>query len=98
RLNRLQPAAALEEALDGAEYVAEAVPEDLSLKQQVFRDLDRLAPPDAVLASNTSGYDPTELARDLAHPERVLVAHYFGPAYLIPLVEVVPHAGTAEWA
>ena len=96
RLNRLQAVAAIEEALDGAEYVAEAVPEDLALKQQVFRDLDRLAPPDAVLASNTSGYDPADLARGLGHPERVLVAHYFGPAYLIPLVEVVPHAGTSE--
>jgi 3-hydroxybutyryl-CoA dehydrogenase len=98
RLRRLQPATTLAEALTGAEYVAEAVLEDLRLKQQVFRDLDRLTPPDAVLASNTSGFDPAELARDLAHPERVLVAHYFGPAYLIPLVEVVPHANTAEWA
>ncbi|MBD0276002.1 MAG: 3-hydroxyacyl-CoA dehydrogenase family protein, partial [Acetobacteraceae bacterium] len=97
RLRRLQPATALAEALTGAEYVAEAVPEDLPLKQQVFRDLDRLAPPGAVLTSNTSGFDPAELASGLAHPERVLVAHYFGPAYLIPLVEVVPHAGTAEW-
>ena len=98
RLERLVPAETLEEALDGAGYVAEAAPEDLAVKQALFRRLDALAPPDAVLASNTSGYDPADLARDLEHPERVLVAHYFGPAYLIPLVEVVPHAGTAEAA
>jgi len=74
------------------------VPEDLALKQDVFRRMDSAAAPEAVLASNTSGYDPAELAQGLTHPERVLVAHYFGPAYLIPLVEIVPHAGTVEWA
>jgi len=98
RLPRLRAVSQFEEALEGAGYVAEAVPEDLALKQGVFRRLDREAPKDAVLASNTSGYDPADLARELAHPERVLVAHYFGPAYLIPAVEVVPHAGTAAWA
>jgi 3-hydroxybutyryl-CoA dehydrogenase len=97
-LPRLHATATLEEALEGAEYVAEAVPEDLALKQQVFARLDRLAASDVVLASNTSGFDPAALAQGLTHPERVLVAHYFGPAYLIPLVELVPHAGTAAWA
>ena len=98
RLPRLRAAATLEEAVAGAAYVAEAVPEDLSLKQSVFRRLDAATDPTAVLASNTSGYDPADLARGLAHPDRVVVAHYFGPAYLIPAVEVVPHAGTAPWA
>jgi 3-hydroxybutyryl-CoA dehydrogenase len=98
RLARLSAADALEDALAGAQYVAEAVPEDLALKQEVFRRLDAVAAPDAVLASNTSGFDPAALAEGLDHPERVLVAHYFGPAYLIPAVEVVPHAGTAAWA
>ena len=98
RLGRLRAVTQLEEALDGAAYVAEAVPEDLALKQDVFRRLDRAAPRETVLASNTSGYDPASLATLLTHPERVLVAHYFGPAYLIPAVEVVPHAGTADWA
>ncbi|HEX2037511.1 MAG TPA: 3-hydroxyacyl-CoA dehydrogenase family protein [Chloroflexota bacterium] len=98
RLARLVCPASLRETLEGVDYVAEAVPEDLALKQEVFRELDALAPPEAVLASNTSGYDPAALAQGLGHAERVLVAHYFGPAYLIPLVEVVPHAGTAGWA
>lgn len=98
RLVRLRAAATLEDVVDGAGYVAEAVPEDLVVKQEVFRRLDGAAAPETVLASNTSGYDPADLARGLRHPERVLVAHYFGPAYLIPLVEVVPHAGTAGWA
>lgn len=98
RLGRLRAATSLEEALDGATYVAEAVPEELPIKQHIFSLLDRLASPDAVLASNTSGFDPAELAQGLTHPERVLVAHYFGPAYLIPLVEIVPHPTTASWA
>ena len=98
RLPRLRAAATLEEALEGAQYVAEAVPEDLDVKRQVFRRLDAAASPDAVLASNTSGFDPADLSAGLMHPERVVVAHYFGPAYLIPAVEVVPHAGTAPWA
>ncbi|MGH2351521.1 MAG: 3-hydroxyacyl-CoA dehydrogenase family protein [Chloroflexota bacterium] len=98
RLGRLRAVSTLEAAVDGAQYVAEAAPEDLALKQELFRRLDALAPRETVLASNTSGYDPADLARGLAHPERVLVAHYFAPAYLIPLVEVVPHAETAEQA
>jgi 3-hydroxyacyl-CoA dehydrogenase len=84
RLHRMVAVATIEEAVDGAAYIAEAVPEHLPTKQAIFHDLDRVASPDAILASNT-----------LTHPERVVVAHYFGPAYLIPLVEVVPHAGTA---
>ena len=98
RLSRLRAAETLETAVEDAQYVAEVVPEDLSLKQDVFKRLDAAAAPEAVLASNTSGYDPADLAGGLAHAERVLVAHYFGPAYLIPAVEVVPHAGTAGWA
>ena len=98
RLERLVAPPTLEEALEGTTYVAEAAPEDLALKQDLFQRLDALAPPEAVLASNTSGYNPADLAAVTAHPERVLVAHYFGPAYLIPLVEVVPHPATAPWA
>jgi 3-hydroxybutyryl-CoA dehydrogenase len=98
RLARLSVAPSLEAAVQGAAYVAEAVPEDLALKRATFKRLDAATAPETVLASNTSGYDPADLARDLRHPQRVLVAHYFGPGYLIPLVEVVPHAGTAEWA
>ena len=74
---------------DGAAYIAEAVPEHLPTKQAIFHDLDRVASPDTIFASNTSGFDPAALAEGLTHPERVVVAHYFGPAYLIPLVEVV---------
>ncbi|HEV2124419.1 MAG TPA: 3-hydroxyacyl-CoA dehydrogenase NAD-binding domain-containing protein [Chloroflexota bacterium] len=98
RLGRLRAAPSLEEALDGVTYVVEAVPEELPIKQHTFSLLDRIALPDAVLASNTSGFDPAELAQGLTHPERILVAHYFGPAYLIPLVEIVPHSATASWA
>lgn len=97
RLARLGTADTLAEVTDGASYVVEAVPEDLPTKQEIFRALDRFTGPDVILASNTSGFDPADLADGLMHPGRVVVAHYFGPAFLIPLVEVVPHPGTVSW-
>jgi len=86
----------LAEAVGDADVVVEAVYEHLPLKHEVFRQLDRHAPSSAILASNTSTFMPSVLAEGTAHPERVLVAHYFNPPYLIPLVEVVPGARTAE--
>ena len=83
-------------AVAGADLVVEAVYEHLPLKHEIFRELDRHAPPRAILASNTSTFVPSVLAEATTRPERVLVAHYFNPPHLIPLVEVVPGARTAE--
>ncbi len=69
--------------------VIEAVFEDLPLKQRIFADLDRLTPPRAILASNSSSFMPSALAASTGRPDRVLVAHYFNPPHLLPLVEVV---------
>src|SRR5262245_49411872 len=77
-------------ALDGVDYVQESVPEDLAVKRAVFAALDRLAPPGAVLASSASALPMSEIARDLARPERCLVAHPLNPPHVIPLVEIVP--------
>ncbi|BAF58454.1 3-hydroxyacyl-CoA dehydrogenase [Pelotomaculum thermopropionicum SI] len=73
----------------GADMVIEAVPEKLDLKKEIFAQLDKLCPPSVILATNTSGLPITAIASAAARPERVLGTHFYMPAYLIPLVEVV---------
>ena len=72
-----------------ADLVIEAITEDLEAKRRVFAQLDRVCPKHTILASNTSTFMPSQLAEATHRPERVLVAHYFNPPYLIPLVEIV---------
>lgn len=86
---RLTATADLGEAVGDADYVAEAVSEDLAVKQALYAELDAITRPDAVLASNTSTLMPSALAEPTQRPERLLVAHYFNPGHLIPVVEVV---------
>jgi 3-hydroxybutyryl-CoA dehydrogenase len=71
------------------DLVVEAVTEDLALKQRLFAELGGLARADAVLASNTSTFRITDVGKDAERPERVLGLHFFMPAHLVPLVEVV---------
>lgn len=84
------------EALDGAEFVIEAVPEKLELKQQVYAEYERHVGPDVILASNTSGIPATKIAENLAHPERVVVMHWSNPPHLIPMIEIVPGLKTSR--
>ena len=79
----------LEAALDGADFVFEAAPEDLELKQELFARLDRAAPPAAILASNTSVMRIGDIAARANHGERIVGTHWWNPPYLVPLVEVV---------
>jgi len=72
-----------------ASVVIEAAPEDLALKQGIFQKLEAVCRPDTVLATNTSGLSITRLAEPMAHPGRFVGAHFFTPADVIPLVEVV---------
>jgi 3-hydroxybutyryl-CoA dehydrogenase len=76
--------------------VVEAAPEDLSLKQRIFSDLDRLCPPPAILATNTSTLSVTAIASAAVSAERVAGLHFFNPPPLMPLVEVARGARTAE--
>ena len=85
----LRVVASVAEAVDGAEWVQEAAPERLDLKQKLFAEVDALLPAHVVIASSTSGLLPTDMQRDMAHPERLLVGHPFNPVYLLPLVEIV---------
>nr|WP_324292582.1 3-hydroxyacyl-CoA dehydrogenase NAD-binding domain-containing protein [uncultured Celeribacter sp.] len=91
-----QAANQLAEAWRGAEIVFEVVPEVLSLKRKVFAELEAFFETTTVIASNTSGLRTSELAADLRHPERFLIAHFFNPADLIPAVEIVPGDTTTE--
>ncbi|EWG12066.1 3-hydroxybutyryl-CoA dehydrogenase [Cytobacillus firmus DS1] len=88
----------VEEAVQGATFVIEAVPENIQLKIDLFKHLDALCDPDVILASNTSGLSPTEIASETAHPERTVVTHFWNPAHLIPLVEVVRGEKTGDEA
>ena len=75
-------------ALDGCEFVVEAVPERLALKREVLADLEAVLAPDAVVGTNTSSLTPGDVAADLAHPERVVLFHFANPALERDLVEI----------
>ncbi|MET3292714.1 UNVERIFIED_CONTAM: 3-hydroxybutyryl-CoA dehydrogenase [Brevibacillus sp. OAP136] len=85
----------LAEAVADADFITEAIPEKVELKWEIYRQIEELAREDAVVASNTSTIPITQLARYAKYPERMIITHYFNPAYLVPLVEVVKHEKTA---
>jgi len=95
-LARMTTEADVEKAVADADVVVEAVFEDLKVKQAMFKRLDAAAPKRAILASNTSSFMPSQLASFTGRPDRVLVAHYFNPAHLIPLVELVRSPETSD--
>ena len=84
------------DALTGTEFVVEAIPENLALKQKVYAEYEQHIGPDVIIASNTSGIPATKIAADLAHPERVIVMHWSNPPHLIPMIEVVPGERTNQ--
>ncbi|MFF5422701.1 3-hydroxyacyl-CoA dehydrogenase NAD-binding domain-containing protein, partial [Streptomyces misionensis] len=81
-----------------AELVIEVVPESYEIKQQVFRELDEVVSPTTILATGTNALSVTRLAAESLRPERVLGLHFFNPAPLLPLVEVVRGFATDETA
>lgn len=97
-LDKLAFAPTLAEAVANAEFIQENTPERLPIKISTFQQIDAACPPDTIIASSTSGYLMTEMAIDLKHPERCVVAHPFNPPYLMPLVEVVAGKETSEAA
>ncbi len=88
-LARISAAATLAECVAGAVHVQENGPERLTPKQELFAELDRLCPPDVVLASSTSGIPASDFTGNLRGRSRCLVAHPVNPPYLVPLVEIV---------
>jgi carnitine 3-dehydrogenase len=87
-------ATSLEEAVTGADWVQESVTERLDLKHKIFAQIQEAAR-DVLIGSSTSGFKPSQLAEGARNPEAIMVAHPFNPVYLLPLVELVPHDGSA---
>lgn len=92
---RITPAKALAD-MAGCGLVVEAIVEDLGVKKQVFAELDSLVSAGAILATNTSSLSVTAIAAACQQPGRVIGLHFFNPAPLMPLVEVVPGLATAD--
>ena len=86
----------IEEAVAGAEYIEEAVPEVLEIKHATLSRISAAARPDAIIGSNTSTISIAKLAEEVENPERFLGVHFSNPAPFIPGVEVIPHEGTSE--
>lgn len=82
--------------LRDCDFVIEAAPENLALKQSIFRALEDLLKPTAILASNTSGLLPDRICEAMQDKSRFLVAHFWNPPHLMPLVEVVPASTTRK--
>ncbi len=87
--DRIRFTDSFKETIKNATFIIEAAPENLPLKQQLFQKLDMYCDKNVILASNTSGLSPTEIASEVNYPERTVVTHFWNPAHLIPLVEVI---------
>jgi 3-hydroxybutyryl-CoA dehydrogenase len=97
-VERVTPIADLGEAVHAADYVVEAVLEDLPLKQKLFAEIERHVRPDTFLASNTSVIPITRIMEGLKRRERALGTHWWNPPYLVPLVEVIETQWTTPQA
>ncbi|HET8724766.1 MAG TPA: 3-hydroxyacyl-CoA dehydrogenase family protein [Anaeromyxobacteraceae bacterium] len=93
--DRIRPTTDLDVALRGAEAVTECIPEVLSWKRELLDRVERVVAGDALVFSNTSTLPVARLGEGALHPGRMAVTHYFNPAQLVPLVEVVPHPAMA---
>jgi carnitine 3-dehydrogenase len=95
--SNLKFTAALAQAVSGVDLVQENGPERIDFKQKLYGQLDELLPPEAMIASSSSGLTMSEIQKGAAlHPERCVIAHPFNPPHLIPLVEIVGGAKTSE--
>jgi 3-hydroxyacyl-CoA dehydrogenase len=92
---RMIPASTLAAALDGAAWAQENAPEDVAVKRPLWRELDRLAASETILASSTSAIVPSRFTEDLPGRQRCLVCHPINPPYLVPAAELVPAPWTS---
>ncbi|HXE84160.1 MAG TPA: 3-hydroxyacyl-CoA dehydrogenase family protein [Gemmatimonadales bacterium] len=95
---RLHADETIDGAVHSADVVIEAVVEDLSVKQRLFADVERAAPAEALLASNTSSLSIARIAQGLRQPRRLVGMHFFNPVHAMKLVEVVTHDGNNDVA
>lgn len=94
--SRIERTPSMEAAVDGVDFVTEAVAEDIDIKMAVFEQLDEHTGAETILATNTSGLSITEIGSAVEQPERVVGTHYFNPPYVVPLVEVIRGEKTAD--
>ena len=95
-LDRIQTTTSIPGGVGDTDLIIEAIIEDLDQKRDLLRQVEAACPVHSIIASNTSSIMPSLLADTLEHPERFLVAHYFNPPHLMPLVEIVPSPKTDE--
>jgi 3-hydroxybutyryl-CoA dehydrogenase len=94
-LDRITTTTNIVDAGENADFVIEAVSEDESVKKEIFRTLDKICPPGAILASNTSYLDIFQFV-ETGRPDKVIITHWFAPPHIIPLVEIVRGPRTSE--
>ena len=94
-LERITRHTDLAAAVDDVDFVQESGPERYRVKREIYRELDRLTRPDAILASSTSAMLMTEIQAAAARPERCVVAHPYNPPHIVPSVEIVPGEATS---
>lgn len=94
-VSRIKPVTELSD-LDGVDFVIEAVSEDLSVKTELFREIDRIVKKEAILASNTSSISITKLAAVTSRPDRFIGMHFMNPVPVMKLVEVIRGAATSD--
>lgn len=95
-LGRIHGVTTLVEAAADADFVIESVAEKLEVKQDVFRQMEKLCGPDTIFATNTSGLSPSAIAEAIERKDKFVVAHFWNPPHLMPLVEVVPGKYTSQ--
>jgi len=94
--SRIIPIVDLKEAVKNAEMIIEVVPEIMELKKKVYAELDAVAGPDVIFASNTSTLPITEIANTTSRPEKFIGIHFFNPPQLMKLVEIIPGEKTTQ--
>ena len=82
--------------LKECEFVIETIVENLGIKQKLFKELDELCEPYTILASNTSSLRMSDIAKDVKRKDKVILTHFFNPAHIIPLVELLKHSETSD--
>jgi 3-hydroxybutyryl-CoA dehydrogenase len=95
-LSRIQTNKNLKSAVRESDFVVEALPEVMELKKQVFQELDECCLPHTIIASNTSGLSLTEMAAGINRQDQVVIAHWWNPPHIIPVVEVVKGRYTSD--
>lgn len=97
-LSRITTTTNLNDAVVGAEFITEAVPENLKLKMELFKEIDSATNDGVIMASNTSTLSITEIGKSIKKSDRLIMTHWFNPPYLIPVIEVVKGEATSNEA